>query len=304
MSLAKLFTENLSPRQKLYEAVRAFAFNEGNLEEISKKYGYKPNSLRTLISEISSGKQALFPQIKKGPQTRRTDRNTCSVIVNLRRKEQMNSEEISETLRAQGIKISARTVERILKDHGFPKLHRRSNRQRGLTQKETIRPSRTKGLDLRKMEGFKAECQVSGIFMFLPYIIESGILDIVKKCKLPETSAINKTQSALSMLALKLMGNERLSHIDKYNHDRGLGIFAGLNILPKPTYMCTYSCRTEAEVLIQFQKDIIKKLCKSYPDLYQGDTVNLDFHSILEFPRKNGQIIESQKPVFYNNKEA
>ena len=121
------------------------------------------------------------------------------------------------------------------------------------------------------------------MFFFLPYILESGILNIVQQCALPQSGDIGKRQASLSMLLLKLIGNERLSHINQYNTDIGFGVFAGLNVLPKPTYMCSYSCRTEASVLMDFQRGIIENLSKLYPNFYQGNTINLDFHSIPHF---------------------
>jgi len=60
-------------------------------------------------------------------------------------------------------------------------------------------------------------------------------------------------------------------------------LFAGLTVPPKPTYMCTYSCRTEASLLLEFQKQIIARLQGLCPELYQGQTINLDFHSIPHF---------------------
>jgi len=89
------------------------------------------------------------------------------------------------------------------------------------------------------------------------------------------------------MLLLKLIGNERLSHIKQYDTDLGFGIFAGLNVLPKPTYMCSYSCRTKNSVLMDFQKRVIKNFLCLYPDLYHGKTINLDFHAIPHFGDKS-----------------
>jgi len=100
---------------------------------------------------------------------------------------------------------------------------------------------------------------------------------------LPESNDIGKYQASLSMLLLKLIGNERLSHIKQYDADSGFGIFAGLNVLPKPSYMCSYSCRTEASALMEFQKSVIENFLHLYPDLYEGQTINLDFHSIPHF---------------------
>lgn len=45
--------------------------------------------------------------------------------------------------------------------------------------------------------------------------------------------------AVLGLLALKLLHKERLSHIDDYNLDQGLGLFAGLNVLPKKTFATT-----------------------------------------------------------------
>jgi hypothetical protein len=59
------------------------------------------------------------------------------------------------------------------------------------------------------------------------------------------------------MLLLKLMGRKRLSHIGTYDREPGLGIFAGLNVLPKPTYMNTYSCRCSESQVMNLQSKVI-----------------------------------------------
>jgi len=65
--------------------------------------------------------------------------------------------------------------------------------------------------------------------------VEAKIIPIIQYCKLPESSVINAQQAALSMLLLKLIGQKRLSHISDFDHEPGLALFAGLNILPKAT---------------------------------------------------------------------
>jgi hypothetical protein len=44
--------------------------------------------------------------------------------------------------------------------------------------------------------------------------------------------------------ALKLLDKDRRSHIDDLNCVEALGLFAGLNILPKKSFATDYSCRT------------------------------------------------------------
>ena len=283
MKLIDFFTKDLKPGQKQYEAIRAVAFKEGAIEEVAQRFGYTPQSLRTLVNRLVRGKHHLFPTIKKGPKGRHISPEAARLISTVRREKRLNSREITEELNHSHISISIRTVERFLADAGFPRLRRRTNKERGISKKGTLIPKRSFNLDMKNLTPFRAECQVAGVFFFLPYILESGILTIVKKCALPGSGDIGKLQASLSMLLLKLIGNERLSHIKQYDTDLGFGVFAGLNVLPKPTYMCSYSCRTKDSVLMDFQKRVIKNVRRLYPDLYQGKTINLDFHTIPHF---------------------
>lgn len=117
----------------------------------------------------------------------------------------------------------------------------------------------------------------------LPYVVESGILEIVKHCQLPESRVINAEQAALSILLLKLIGQERISHISDFDHEPGLGLFAGLNILPKASYMQSDSCRTSEEMLLQFQNRLVAHCHQIYPNFYSSTFINLDFHSIPHY---------------------
>jgi transposase len=283
MSLIDYFTEDLKPRQKQYEAIRAIAFGEGDTGEVASRFGYTPQSLQTLINRLERGRHVLFPEVKRGPKGRHTSDETVKLIVQLRRKRRLNAREITRELNRLRISIGIRTVERILTDLGFPRLRRRTYQERGISKTGTLIARRSANLDIKGLQPFQEDCQVAGVFLFLPYILESGILDIVRQCALPESNDIGNQQAALSMLLLKLIGNERLSHIKQYDMDRGLGLFAGLNVLPKPTYMCSYSCRTDAAGLMAFQSKLVKHLRQLYPELYPGKTINLDFHSIPHF---------------------
>ena len=46
-----------------------------------------------------------------------------------------------------------------------------------------------------------------------------------------------------SLLALKLFGNARHRHVMGYVLDEGLALFAGLNAIPKRSFLTEYSCR-------------------------------------------------------------
>lgn len=286
LNLKKYFS-NPSGRQKQYEALRAIFLDEISYKEVAKKFGYTVSTLYTLAAKAKSGKLNLFPEVPIGPRKRSTPNNVVDKIIEYRKRDYLSTTDIHEKLKEQGIQITDRTVERILKDSGFGRLERRTNKERGVTSKKKTIPNFSENIDFEKLEKFSVDCPVAGVFLFLPYIIKSGILEIVNKCELPGSSVIGNTQACLSMLLLKLIGNERLGNMDNYDHEPGLGIFAGLNILPKTTYMNTYSCRTSEALLNNFQKEILKKFMSSYSEYYGGDYINLDFHSIPHYGEDN-----------------
>lgn len=82
----------------------------------------------------------------------------------------------------------------------------------------------------------------------------------------------------LSLLALKLLRKERLSHIDDFNVDEGLGLFAGLNVLPKKSFATDYSYRTQRQQQEKLMGSWVKKLSPIL--LPEAKEFSLDFHPI------------------------
>ncbi|HED37533.1 MAG TPA: transposase [Ignavibacteria bacterium] len=282
INLKLFFSRPVLKKQKQYEAVRSFVIDELSAQEAADKFGYKLSTVYTFIKNAKSGDLDFFPDQKKGPTQRRVSFEIQKKIFRYRN-QNLSHLDIAERLNNEGIEISAQTVARILNDAGFPKLKRRTNKELGLTVKNKIIPDKSENIDFSNLEKFQVDTPYIGIFFFIPYIIESGIIDVVKNANLPGSSTIGSVQACLSMLTFKLIGNERLSHMESYDKEMGLGVFAGLNVLPKNTYMSTYSCLTSTEILLDFQKQIVKSLQQKYPLLYHGDYINLDFHSIPHY---------------------
>jgi hypothetical protein len=111
----------------------------------------------------------------------------------------------------------------------------------------------------------------------LPYIQNYGIDRIIKNSDYPETNWINRVSSIMSFVALKLSNVRRYSEDDAWCMDRGLGLFAGLNVLPKTAWYTSYSSRVTREM----NRSFFKGLHTVY--LQHGllsDTANLDFTTI------------------------
>lgn len=82
----------------------------------------------------------------------------------------------------------------------------------------------------------------------------------------------------LSLLSLKLLDKERLSHMDDFNCDEALGLFTGLNILPKKSFATDYSYRTTRIHQQKLLQGWVKQLSSLlFPD---ADSFSLDFHAI------------------------
>jgi hypothetical protein len=102
--------------------------------------------------------------------------------------------------------------------------------------------------------------------------------DIVRAAGYPGSQMVPAPSALLSLLALKLLDKERRSHIDDFNCDEALGLFAGLNILPKKSFATDYSYRTQREHQERLLSGWVKALA---PLLFPtGSAFSLDFHSI------------------------
>jgi hypothetical protein len=120
--------------------------------------------------------------------------------------------------------------------------------------------------------------RVAGIFLFLPLLARVGFDRIASAAAYPETRMVPAHCALLSLLALKLLDKERRSHITDFNFDEALGLFAGLNILPKKTFANDYSFRTQREQQQRFLGGWIRELSKILCPT--ADTFSLDFHAI------------------------
>jgi len=114
--------------------------------------------------------------------------------------------------------------------------------------------------------------------LFLPLLAKVRFAQLVKGSDYPGSKMVPAVSAMLGLLTLKLLDKERLSHIDDFNCDQALGLFAGLNILPKKSFSTDYSYRTTRQQQLKLLKSWTKKLSPIlFPD---ANSFSLDFHSI------------------------
>lgn len=118
----------------------------------------------------------------------------------------------------------------------------------------------------------------AGLFLFLPLLSQLRFDQIVAGAGYPGTQMVPAASAFLILLTLKLLDKERLSHIDDFNCDEALGLFAGLNVLPKKSFATDYSYRTTREQQVGLLKGWVGGLS---PLLFpEGNSFSLDFHAI------------------------
>ena len=101
---------------------------------------------------------------------------------------------------------------------------------------------------------------------------------MIGKCDLPGTEMVPAAHALRSLLALKLFGTQRHTHVMSAVLDEGLALFAGLNVIPKRSFLTEYSCRIDPDRyprLMQHWFDAMSGL-----GLQHGSSFDLDFHTI------------------------
>jgi hypothetical protein len=81
-----------------------------------------------------------------------------------------------------------------------------------------------------------------------------------------------------SLLALKLFGNARSSHVMSQVFDEGLGFFAGLPTPPKRSFLTEYSCRIHPTAYPKIMKEWFA--AATTLGIRRGVSFDLDFHTI------------------------
>jgi len=264
--------------KKKYDSLRAFFFEKIPAEEVAKTYGYSLSSLYSLTRDFhkhlkqNPEEDFFFKSITMGRKANKSE-DLENMIIGLR-KQNFSAEDIVGIVNSKGHNVSYGYVYKLINNEGFARLPRRSS-----TEKEKLKLPKIKAPIAGTLEitNEKFHSSSTGIFTFLPYIKKYGIDKVIDGSSYPGTKAINKFSSILSFIALKLSDVKRYSDDDMWCMDRGLGLFAGLNVLPKTAWLSSYSGRVTKEMNLGLLKSLHKIWCRHG---LLSDTCNLDFTTI------------------------
>lgn len=282
--LRKFFLNPTHVTQRKYEAMRALCVERLSAREVSDRFGYSVYTINAMkrdfakaIKDKEMDSSYFFVTRTAG---RHADEHKAGVqkrIIDLR-KQNYSILDIKSVLHTEGYVISHDYIYRILDSEGFSRLPKRTRIERKMAAGKMIMAPRSQAIQWASDNGktFHSERGL-GVLPFLPLLGQLKVEKWIENAGYPRTTELNRVQSVLSFIALKLSGHDRYSQDDLWAMDRGFGLFSGLNVLPKDSTLSTYSYRTNRGMNHIFLTEMFYKLKEV--GLLSG-SVNLDFTAI------------------------
>lgn len=272
----RFFLQPDLPRQRLYEALRAYFAEHKPSNEVAAQFGYTPGSFRVLCHKFRRDPDPqFFLAPRPGPTLQPKKSRARERVVQLR-KLNRSIYEISDALREDGQRLSPTAVREVLKAEGFAALPRRLDDERPTLPRPTVEAvADVRQFSLAPRE-FTTNC--GGLFLFIPDLVRLNVDHLADCAHLPGSKMIPSKCALRAALALKLWSLERKSHIMALVADEGMGLFVGLNAIPKRSYLSEYSCRVgprhTTKLLTAWHRQV------AADNLFDTSSFNLDFHSV------------------------
>ena len=275
----RVFLEPEAPRHRQYEALRAYYVENRTAEEVARTFGYTQGSFEVLCHRFRrTADPQFFVYPPRGPRTRPKKSAARDHIVALR-KQNHSVYEISEAIKEEGTPLSPTADREVLREEGFAPLPRRSDEERPDRPRPTTEPVADARRFTLTPRTFRTTC--GGLFLFVPDLVRLDIDKLAEAARLPGSRMIPSEHALRSALALKLWSIERKSHVMALVADEGLGFFAGLNAIPKKSYLSEYSSKIGHKKTVALLEAWHQQVLDT--DLFSGDSFNLDFHSVPYF---------------------
>ena len=266
------------PLQRQYEALRAYFVDEEPSGDVARRFGYSAGAFRVLCYQFrhDSQKRASFFRLpQRGPQSSPARDRVRDLAVAMR-KRNLSVYDMQRELAAAGHTISINSLTVLLREEGFSRLPRRADEERPVT----VKPEIAAVADVRRLDlspcSFRTP--LAGLFLFVPLLDRIDLQAVVTAACLPSSQMIPASQAVRSLLALKLIGAERKSHVMDLVTDRAIALFTGINVVPKRSYLAAYSSRIDHKVCLRFMEAWLEEVERA--GLPHGSSFDLDFHSV------------------------
>jgi hypothetical protein len=276
MDPRRFFLEPSSPKQRQYEALRAYFVEQRPSAEVARAFGYSPGAFQVMCHHFRrTADPQFFINSRPGPRLQPKKSAARELIIELR-KANHSVYEISQALKERSLSLSPTAVREVLKAEGFAALPRRLDEERPAS----VGPGTEPVADVRQfsLAPRQFHTRFGGLFLFAPLLARLDLQALARVARLPSSRMIPAAHALRACLALKLCSIERKSHVMSLVADPGLALFAGLNACPKKSYLCEATSRVShaqtMALVATFQQQIAPE--QGLP----GQSFNLDFHSV------------------------
>ena len=275
----RFFLEPEQPKQRQYEALRAYFVENLTAMDVAARFGYTHGAFHVLCHKFRKDpERKYFVETKPGPKySPKRDRSRERVIA--LRKKNNSVQDMHLALMHEGINLSPSSIWKILNEEGFAKLPRRKDDERP----DRPIPDKAQYADIRQLslDPRVIETRFGGVFLLMRILADMKIHQIPKSLNWYGSKMIPIENAFLSSLVLKLIGRERKSHVMDLVFDEGAALAVGMNVLPKTAYISEYSERITHQDNMQFLHKWLKRLRKA--SVICGESFNLDFQSLPYF---------------------
>ena len=274
---ATFFLSPEGPLHRQYEALRAYFVEELPSAEAALRFSYSPGAFRVLCHQFRhhpEKRSSFFRSLPRAHSAPARDPVREQVVA--LRKRNLSVYDIQRELAAGQHPISINALTVLLREEGFVRLPRRRDEERPAALKaDSAEVADVRRLDLSP-RSFRTT--LAGLFLFVPLLEGIDLGRVVEAGRLPSSQMIPAEQAVRSLLALKLLGAERKSHVMDLVFDPAVALFAGLNVVPKRSYLAAYSSRVDHRANVRLMDAWFEQL--EGAGLPHGNSLDLDFHTV------------------------
>jgi hypothetical protein len=275
---SSFFLAPAEPIHRQYEALRAFFVDHAPSHVVARRFAYSPGSFRVLCHQFRHApdkRASFFQRPRHGPRTAPVRDQVRDRAVALR-KRNLSVYDIQRELALTGQPVSVNALAVLLREEGFARLPRRRDEERP----PTLKPDVAQVADVRRLDltprTFRTA--LAGVFLFVPLLHGLDLHAVVEAGPLPGSRMIPAEHALRALLALKLLGTERKSHVMDLVFDPAIALFAGLNVVPKRSYLAAYSSRVDHRVNVRIMDAWFHQVQTA--GLPAGPSLDLDFHTV------------------------
>ncbi len=275
---ADFFLSPENPVHRQYEALRCYFLEDVPSQEAARRFNYSPGAFRVLCHEFRhdpSKRAGFFQPVQRGPQ-KAPARDRVRQLAVAMRKKNLSVYDIQRDLASAGHTISINALTVLLREEGFARLPRRGDQERPAT----LKAEAAAVADVRELSAAPRSfrTQAGGLFFFVPLMRNLDLRQVLRGVDLPGSNMIPAEQAVRTLLALKLIGKERKSHVMDLVFDEGIALFAGLNVVPKRSYLAAYSSSIGQDTNLLLMAAWSKQA--QLAGLPYGSSIDLDFHTV------------------------